>query len=234
MKTVKDFWKPAVLVLVFGAMMFGLYFSGLLQYFKWSVWKSIHGDIKLYAIDNMFKAIIIASFAYVLMTLSFLPGMILFDLLVGYFFPQAIAITIIITSATLSSLVICAGCRFGFKSLLVNSDNKLLQRLQKGFAANETYFLLFVRFIPLFPFAFVSAALSTLKVSYKKIAWTTFIGMIPIAFIFTTIGKTLEDFMQYEKLPPISTLMGPKISVALFALCFLSLLPVIMKKYKKI
>ncbi|MCH9621609.1 MAG: hypothetical protein S4CHLAM20_10340 [Chlamydiia bacterium] len=233
MKQVKNRLKPVFLAGGFGLFMAALYFVGAFEYFKWSVWKEIHMDIKEFVTIYPLKAFILAIGLYLIALLTFLPGMLLFDLVIGYMFPKVAGMLIIMTGSVIGALIIVFACRFGFKNYLLKDDNKLLQKIKTGFSENETLYLLFLRFVPFFPFALVSAALSTLKVSYKKIAITTFFGMLPIAFILTTVGNSLGDLMKLDHMPHLSELLSPTMMAALCGLCGLSLLPILLKKFAK-
>lgn len=229
----KTWLKPLLPVGAFGALFTALYFTGCLEYFKWTVWKEIHIDIKEFVNINLFLSVFLGAFFYLVALLTFLPGMLLFDLIIGYMFPQWIAMLIIMCTASIGACIIMAGCRFGFKKFFMKEDSKLLNKIHKGFSENETMYLLFLRLMPFFPFAFVSAALASLPVSYKKVAATTFIGMFPIAFILTGLGHTVGDLMKLDHMPSFSELTSPMVVFAIFGLSILSVLPIFLKKLKK-
>lgn len=233
MKKFKDILKPLSLASAFALLIGVLYYSGCFEYLKWSVWKEIHLDIKEFTSHNMLLAVGLAIGCYMLAIMTFLPGLLLFDLLVGYMFPQPIAIGIILTSVVLGAVMIVSGCRFGFKKFLTREDNKLLGRIQKGFAENETMYLLFLRVMPFFPFAFVSAALASLPVSYKKVAWTTLLGMAPIAIVLTGVGHSLGELMQLDKQPAFSEVVSPSMMAGIALLTLASVFPILWKKFAK-
>ncbi len=234
MNKLKNIFKPAILIVFFSLLTGGLYYLGCFEYFKWSVWQEIHGDIKQFVLMNIGISIILGCLFYLIGILTFLPGMLLFDLLIGYMFPQLIGVLIILCTSTVAALLIVFGCRFGFKNLFMKKDGKFLQKIQKGFAENETMYLLFLRFVPFFPFALVSAALASLPISYKKIAWTTFIGMIPVAFILTSVGKSFGLLMKLDTMPKITQLISPTIMIAIIGLSVLCFIPLIIKRFVKI
>ncbi|MCH9811138.1 VTT domain-containing protein [bacterium] len=233
MEKLKHWLKPASIIGVFGALFTLLYLTGCMEYFKWSVWKEIHMDIKEFVSTNMLVSIFLGALFYLAALLTFLPGMLLFDLIMGYMFPQWIAMLIIMSTASIGAVIIMAGCRFGFKKYFMKEDSKLLKKIHDGFSENEFMYLLFLRLMPFFPFAFVSAALSSLKVSYKKVAATTFIGIFPVAFILTGLGHTFGDLMKLDHMPSFSELTSPMVVFAIFGLSLLSVVPILIKKWKK-
>jgi uncharacterized membrane protein YdjX (TVP38/TMEM64 family) len=233
MDKIKSLIKPFTLAVFFSSFVAGLYGFGVFEYLKWEVWKEIHLDIKSFVSIHIGISLILAVIFYILAIITFIPGLLLLDLLVGYMFPQWLGILIITLSSTLGALSIVWAARFGFKNFFSNTDNKLFQKIQKGFLENETLYLLFVRFMPVFPFALVSMALSSLPISYKKIAWTTFIGMVPVAFLFTTVGSSLGDLIKMDTMPTFSQILTPLMMASIFCLCFVCFLPLIVKQFKR-
>ncbi len=233
MKNLRKFLKPSIFVGFFLLLIGSLYAIGCFEYFKWSVWKEIHIDIKQFVSINFLSSIIFAILLYLLAILTFLPGLLMMDLLVGYMFPMAIAVSIIAVSAVIGAMTIVGACRFGFKSYFLKNDNKFLQKIQRGFSENETMYLLFLRFMPLFPFALVSAAVSTLPVSYKKIAITTFFGMLPIAFVLTSVGRSFGEMMKLDAMPSFTQIVSAEVLIAFVVLCTLSVIPILIKRFVK-
>jgi uncharacterized membrane protein YdjX (TVP38/TMEM64 family) len=233
MNRVKSFFKPTLFFAFFSLLITLLYTTGCFEYFKWSVWKDIHGDIKEFVSLHLWISVFFAALSYVVVILTFLPGLLLLDLLIGYMFPQTLGVLIIGTSAVVGAMVIVSACRFGFKNFFLKNDNKLLKKIQKGFSENETMYLLFLRFVPFFPFALVSAGLSTLPVSYKKIAITTFIGMMPLAFVLTSVGRSFGELMKLEAMPKFTEIVSEEIMIAFFVLSMISVLHVLIKRFVK-
>jgi uncharacterized membrane protein YdjX (TVP38/TMEM64 family) len=225
--------KPTLLLGGFALLILALYTTGCFEYFKWSVWKEIHIDIKQFVISNLWISLLLAVSFYTLAILTFLPGLLMLDLLVGYMFPAMIAILVVATSAVAGAMLIVWGCRLGFKSYFLNNDNKFFKKVQKGFSENETMYLLFLRFMPLFPFSLVTAAVSTLPVSYKKIAVTTFVGMLPIALVLTSVGRSFGDLIELDTMPGFSQVVSTEMLVGFALLSLVSILPVLFKRFVK-
>jgi uncharacterized membrane protein YdjX (TVP38/TMEM64 family) len=229
----KKMIKPSLIVAFFTLLLTGLYYTGCFEYFKWSVWQEIHGDIKAFVGQNLILSLMMAIFLYFTAILSFIPGLMLFDLIIGYMFPQAIGMFIIMTGSAVGSLVIAFACRFGFKKYFLKGEGRLLQKIERGFAKNETMYLFFLRFVPFFPLALVSAALSSLKISYKKLFLTTFFGMIPVSFALTTVGRSLGELLKRDQIPPFTEIVGPEMLAALFVLSLICILPLFIKRFAK-
>jgi len=63
--------------------------------------------------------------------------------------------------------------------------------MDHGFQNNAASYLLFLRFVPLFPFWLVNLAPAFFKVQLSTYIWTTFVGIIPGSFVYTQAGSGL-------------------------------------------
>lgn len=107
------------------------------------------------------------------------------------------------------------------RSALTSLDDKL--------AGNAFYSVLFMRFVPLFPFNGLNYGLGLTKVSLRDYGWATAIGMLPATFVYTSLGAAgrrvnLTDphtWADYH-------VWGPFVLVIL-----LSLLPRLFRRAKK-
>ena len=229
----KKMIKPSLIAAFFTLLLTGLYYTGCFEYFKWSVWQEIHGDIKAFVGQNLIRSMIMAVCFYFAAILSFIPGLMLFDLIIGYMFPQPIGMLIIMTGSAVGALVIVFACRVGFKKFFLKGESPILQKIERGFAKNETMYLFFLRFVPFFPLALVSAALSSLKISYKKLFLTTFFGMLPVSFALTTVGRSLGELLKRDEIPKFTEIVGPEMLGALFVLSLICMLPLFIKRLVK-
>ena len=105
--------------------------------------------------------------------------------------------------------------------------------MRKGFQENAASYLLFLRFVPLFPFWAVNVVPAFLEVPLKTFAWTTCVGIIPGAFALTQAGAGLGALLDSGKALSLDALFNRQIQVALIALGLFALLPVVIKKMMK-
>ena len=66
------------------------------------------------------------------------------------------------------------------------------ERINAGFSANAFSYLLFLRLVPLFPFFLVNLAPAFTTIRVRTYALATFIGIIPGAFVYVNLGRTLR------------------------------------------
>jgi len=93
--------------------------------------------------------------------------------------------------------------------------------------------LLFLRFVPIFPFWAVNLVPAFLGVNLWTFVWTTFVGIIPGIFIFTQLGSGLGAILDTSEDVSLHNIFNWQIRVALIAIGFFALLPILVKKMRR-
>ena len=120
-----------------------------------------------------------------------------------------------------------------FGDSLKKKAGPFLSKMKKGFNDNAASYMLFLRFVPVFPFWIVNLAPAFFGVHLRTFIWTTLVGIIPGSLVFTLAGGGLEKILDTNKAFSISTLFNTELKIALTLLGILSLLPILLKKWKK-
>lgn len=170
---------------------------------------------------------------YMIYALLMLPGIILLSLLAGFLFPQPFSTLYAVTGATLGASLLYFVARTAFREILTQYSSSLIDKLENGFRNNAINYMLFLRLTPVIPFRMGNLAGAFFDVPYFSFVWTTFMGMIPSIVMYTETGKGLSVYLNHpENLKPWS-LLGPHLTVVLTILALLSLVPIIIKKFRK-
>ncbi len=105
------------------------------------------------------------------------------------------------------------------------SGAKWFGRFSNGIDRNGFYYMLFVRFMPVFPFNGVNYASGVTNVRYRHFLLATMIGMLPYDFALTNtvveVGASVANGFK----------MSPGLILAGFLLALVSLAPIRIKKY---
>jgi uncharacterized membrane protein YdjX (TVP38/TMEM64 family) len=86
--------------------------------------------------------------------------------------------------------------------------------------------------VPLFPFWLVNLAPAFLGVRASTFIIGTFLGIIPGAFVFASVGTGLGSILASGGTPDGSPLLQPQVILPIVGLALLALLPVIMKRVR--
>ena len=101
--------------------------------------------------------------------------------------------------------------------------------MEKGFRENAFFYLLSLRFIPIFPFWLVNIMAGLLGLPLSIFICATFLGLIPAAVLYTAIGQNIGALFEPQQPPLFELLLAPHFLLPLLALAAFALLPIIYK-----
>ncbi len=210
-----------------------LYFSGAYRYFSFEALKVYHLEIKTFQIAHPVVVPVLYIFIYVLATALSVPGAIFLTLLGGYLFPQPFSTIYVVFSATCGATIIFLIARSALGDSLQKKAGPFLKKMRAGFEKNAANYMLFLRFVPLFPFWLVNVAPAFFKVPLRTYIWTTFVGIAPGSFVFTLAGGGLERIFDSNEPFSMATIFNFEMRIALTLLGLLALTPILIKKWRK-
>lgn len=187
--------------------------------------------------------------AWGLLALLALPGGLLLTMAGGFLFGAATATVATVLSATLGGCGLFLAVRTSLGQALRARAGPWLTRFSRGFDDNAASYLLFLRFVPLFPFWLVNLAPAILGARFVPFAWTTLVGIVPGTFAHALAGSGLEGVIADRKQVyadciaagladcrldiRASQLITPEILFAFGLLGLLALLPVAWKVWRR-
>jgi uncharacterized membrane protein YdjX (TVP38/TMEM64 family) len=152
--------------------------------------------------------------------------------------------------ATLGATAVFLIARSAVGDSLSERAGPWLAKLSQGFQKDALSYLLFLRLVPAFPFWFVNIAPAVMGVPLKTFVLGTLIGILPATFAFASAGAGLDSVIMAAKTEhaacvarsgadacPLkiyaSSLLTPELMLALVLMGLMSLIPVVLKKWKK-
>ncbi len=232
----KPAWKrylPLAVLLSVLAAFFVLRSTGHLDFLSLDALKD--NQAKLHAwVDNNFLTVYAAYFAiYVLVAACSLPFALLMSLTGGFLFGVVWGGVAIIFAATLGATAVFLATRSAFGDFFLQRAGNKIKKLEQGFQKDVVNYMLFLRFVPVFPFFLINIAAAVFRVPLRVFFLTTLFGVAPGSFIFALSGSSLNDiFAAGQNFSP-ETILTPKVIGALVGLSLLSLLPILYRKLKK-
>ncbi len=163
---------------------------------------------------------------YATMVAFSVPGAALMSLAGGFLFGQWYGTAWNVIAATTGATALFLIARTALGEPLHRKAGPWLHRLEEGFQENAFSYLLAMRLIPLFPFFVVNLVPAILGVRLRVYLPTTFFGIIPGGFVYTTAGAGLGTVFESGETFTPSSVLTPEIITALVGLAILSLLPV--------
>lgn len=152
--------------------------------------------------------------------------------IIGGFFFGMVAAGYGVVGGTLGAVIVFLAARTAFSDLLRAKAGPALKRMEAGFRENAFNYLLTLRLIPAFPFFLVNLVPAFLGVPLKTYVVATFVGVIPGALVYASLGNGLGILLDAGEAPDLYTVFQPPILIPLILLAVLALLPVLYKKIK--
>jgi uncharacterized membrane protein YdjX (TVP38/TMEM64 family) len=194
------------------------YALGLGDFLSLAELKKHRQSILLFAEQSPFLSACAYITCYTALTALSVPGGAFLSIVGGFLFPQPWSTLYVVTGATMGAIAIFTAAKTALGDSLRNKAGPFLQKMAQGFHKNAANYLLFLRLVPLFPFWLVNLAPALFGVPLRTYAWTTFVGIIPGAFVFTQAGAGLGAILDGEGSIEISDVLNPQMRLALAAL----------------
>jgi uncharacterized membrane protein YdjX (TVP38/TMEM64 family) len=179
----------------------------------------------------------LAPVAFVLVYAAFtalsLPTGLLMSTLGGFLFGTAWGGSLIVIGATLGATLVFIVARSVLGDLLRARAGPFLQKLEAGFREDALSYMLVLRLVPLFPFWLVNLAPAFLGVRLSTFVVGTFVGIIPGALVFASVGTGLGAILESGGSPDGSAFLQPRVLVPVAGLVALALIPVVAKRLRR-
>lgn len=235
-------WLPiAVLVAAFVAF----FASGLHQKLTLDELALRYGDLTAYIEVNFWSAALFGILIYVVVTAASLPAASLLSITIGLVFGWAAGATIIVIGATIGASILFVAAGSLLKDFFSDRAGDKLNVMAAGFRDDSVSYMLFLRLAAIFPFFIVNIVPAILGVRFSVFFWTTLVGIIPGTIAYAFAGEGLRSIISERATAcaanvapcgePFSAanLITKEMLIAFVLLALVSLLPVVLKKFRK-
>lgn len=170
--------------------------------------------------------------AYALIVALSLPGAAIASLTGGFLFGLFPGAVYNVAGATLGATAVFLAVRMGLAEGVrarIDAGGERVRRIAEGLRANEVSFLLTLRLIPVVPFFLVNLAAAVFGVGAWRFVWTTALGILPGAAVYTWAGQGLGAVFDRGETPDLGLIFEPQILVPLLALGALAAGPAVLR-----
>ena len=161
-----------------------------------------------------------------------LPGATIATLTGGFLFATFPGVLFNITGATLGAIAIFLAARWGLGERLaarMDAATGTVHRIKQGIDANQWEMLFLIRLVPAVPFFVANLVPALVGVPLLRFAVTTFLGIIPGALVYTSVGAGLGEVFARGETPNLDIIFTPPILLPILGLCLLAALPIVLK-----
>lgn len=169
---------------------------------------------------------------YVIIVAFSLPGAAVASVTGGFLFGLGLGTTFNVMAASVGASAIFLAARFGLGRTLaakMDASDGSLKKLKDGLRENEISVLFLLRLVPAVPFFVANLLPALVGVKFRNFAFTTVLGIIPGALVFTWIGVGLGEVFDRGESPNLSILWEPQVIGPILGLCVLAALPIAIK-----
>ena len=159
------------------------------------------------------------------------PGGALLTITGGFLFGPWYGGAYAVIGATLGATVVFLAARAGLAGLAARAA-PWVRRFEAGFRRNGLNYLLVLRLIPIFPFWLVNLVAGAVGLKLWVYVFGTFIGIIPVTFIFASLGNGLGTLVEEGQPPDLTILYRPSVLLPILGLAALALLPVVYQRWR--
>jgi uncharacterized membrane protein YdjX (TVP38/TMEM64 family) len=239
-------WIPLILIVVLMAL---AYAFGLHKHLNLQDIADNREELRSYIAQHWAQAVLIYAVVYVVAVALSFPAAGLLTVIGGLLFGWLVGALTTVISATIGATIIFLAAKTSLEKILSRKSGRLLTRVRDGFAQNAFSYLLFLRFVPLFPFWLVNIASALARIKLSTFIPATFIGIIPITLVFSFFGASLDSVIDAQRAAydacvlqsgvsschydlSLKRILTPQTLLALGCLGLIALIPVLVKKLR--
>ena len=227
----KSGWARHVPLLVILAVAVAGFFT-LGDYLSFDTLRDNRAALLAYRDQNLFGLAAAFVGIYVAIVAFSLPGAAVASVTGGFLFGLVLGTGLNVMAATIGAAMIFLAARWGLGAALtarLEASDGAVKRLKDGLRENEISVLLLLRLVPAVPFFVANLVPALVGVMFSNFVWTTALGIIPGAIVFTWIGVGLGEVFDRGENPDLSLLWEPYIIGPILGLCALAALPMVIK-----
>ena len=224
-----QFFSKKILLLLFLIIILSFFLLGLDEFFSIYYIKQNSEFIQSFIDKNFLYSLLIFYSIFLLLLFFFLPFSAIMLIFSGYSFNLYLSIPlsiIIITIGGLSNFLLLK------KTNLIVFFNKAkfwLKKISFTFKDNEFQYLLLLRLVPI-PFIIQNAITVILNISEKKFFFSTMLGIVPYAVIYSLAGLQLRKIIDKSGFITISDILNYENFAIICLLAIFILLSIFLKK----
>lgn len=227
-------WRVLPLLLILTVALTGAYF--LRDVLSFDALREHRLALLAYRDAHYVGTVLIFIAVYAAIVSFSLPGATVTTLTGGFLFGLFPGVLFNMIGATLGACGIFLAARWGLGERLaarMDAASGRIHRIKAGLDENQWSMLFLIRLLPVVPFFVANLLPALLNVPLWRFAVSTFLGIIPGALIYTSVGSGLGAVFAAGGTPDLMVIFQPQILLPILALSALVLLPVALKALRK-
>ena len=162
-----------------------------------------------------------------------LPGALVMTLSGGFLFGPWLGAAAASSGASLGAAVIFLVCRTAVGDSLRGKAGSTISRIEEGVRRDAFSYILTLRLIPVMPFWLVNLAAGFVNIPLRTFLAATVLGILPGSLVYAGLGSGLGEVFASGQEPNLGGIFEPHVLLPLVGLGLLSLLPVVLRRFRK-
>ena len=224
-----QFFSKKILLLLFLIIILSFFLLGLDEFFSIYYIKQNSEFIQSFIDKNFLYSLLIFYSLFLLLLFFFLPFSAIMLIFSGYSFNLYLSIPlsiIIITIGGLSNFLLLKKINL---IVFFNKAKFWLKKISFTFKDNEFQYLLLLRLMPI-PFTIQNAITVILNISEKNFFFSTMLGIVPYAVIYSLAGLQLRKIIDKSEHITVSDILNYENFAVVCLLVIFILLSIFLKK----
>lgn len=174
--------------------------------------------------------------AYAVMVAFSLPGATIATLTGGFLFSTFPGVLFNVSGATIGAVLLFMAARWGLGDRLaekMQTSEGRIRKIKEGIDANQWEMLFLIRLIPVVPFFVANLVPALVGVAFLPFLITTFLGILPGALVYTSVGAGLGAIFERGETPDLGIIFAPSVLLPLLGLAALAALPAVVRAFRK-
>jgi uncharacterized membrane protein YdjX (TVP38/TMEM64 family) len=222
--------KNALLVgIVIVSIIVLVWYTGLHNYFTLTALQENRAYLEETVQRNYWQAVAIFVAIYTAVIAIAIPGVPPLTMIGGFLFGFLPGGIYAVVSATIGSTTSFLLIRYVLSNVIRGKYAQKLERFNARIASHgAASYLLTLQLMGVIPYFIINTLAALTNVSHITFIWTTFVGSLPILFVYAFAGR------QLYLVESVSDIFSPSIIALLLFLIVLSLLPLFLKFSRRI
>ena len=170
---------------------------------------------------------------YVAVVSLSLPGALVMTLSGGFLFGPWLGAAAAASGASLGAAVIFMVCRSAVGDSLRGKAGSTIAKIEEGVRRDAFSYILTLRLIPVMPFWLVNLAAGFVNIPLRTFLSATVLGILPGSLVYAGLGSGLGEVFASGQEPNLRVIFEPHVLLPLVGLGLLSLLPVVLRRFRK-
>ena len=186
--------------------------------------------------SNYLLTVLVFIGAYITVVTFSLPGAAIASITGGFLFATFPGSLFNIVAATSGATLIFLAARWGMGEKLaakMEAGEGAVKKIKDGIDENQWSMLFLIRLVPAVPFFVANLVPAMVGVPLHRFVISTFLGIIPGAVVYTSVGAGLGDVFARGEVPNLGIIFEPQILLPILGLCALAALPILLKLIRK-